>query len=152
MKLKWYGAGVVAAIAVAWFASLVHASGHAPLGLVSLGVGAVLGAAVSVIARKQQVAGGRQLVGSVIVFAIVAIVAEHAWLYLDYRHEWLAQTAKSPQVAIFRTEPLPPTKYFAHEWSPQNAALWCLDAVLIVAGAVGTVFVWRGQRAPEPDI
>jgi len=40
--LIWYGAGAVAAIVIAWLAALVHASGHAPIVLVSLAVGVVI--------------------------------------------------------------------------------------------------------------
>jgi hypothetical protein len=147
--ILFYVAGSIAAIAVAWFASLVHASGHAPLGLVSIGVGIALGAVVSVIAASQRVTGRRRLVAGTVVFAIVTIVAEHAWLYLDYRREWYLESAKSPQVAIFQAEPLSPAKYFTHEWNLENAALWSFDATLIVAGAVGAVIV--RQRHPLAD-
>jgi ABC-type uncharacterized transport system permease subunit len=143
----FYVAGSIAAIVVAWFASLIHASGHAPLGLVSLGVGAALGAAVCVIAANQRAARGKRLIIGIIMFAIVAVVAEHAWLYIDYRREWYDQSAKSPQVAVFQAEPLSPVEYFAHEWSPQNTALWSVDAALIIISAVATASILHRRKA-----
>ena len=57
--LIWYGAGAVAAIAIAWLAALVHASGHAPIGLVSLVVGIALGVVLAKIAATQRVTGAQ---------------------------------------------------------------------------------------------
>ncbi len=145
----FYVAGSIAAIVVAWFASLIHASGHAPLGLVSLGVGIALGAAVRVIAANQRVVRRKRLIIGTVLFAIFTVVAEHAWLYLDYRREWYDQSAKSPPVAIFRAEPLSLVEYFAHEWSPQNGALWGVDAALIIVSAVATASVLHRRKTPN---
>src|SRR4051794_21622591 len=101
--LIWYGAGAVAAIVIAWLSSLIHASGHAPVGLVSLGVGISLGAALSGIAARQRVAGFRRLLVGAAILAILTVVAEHIWLYVDFRRQWQAERARSAAVAMFRS-------------------------------------------------
>src|SRR5437762_7591043 len=138
--LIWYGVGAVAAMVIAWLAALVHASGHAPLGLVSLAVGIALGSILSAIAASQRLAGIRRLIIGTVILAIVTVLAEHTWLYLDFRRQWREAREKSPQVAMFRPAmPLSPIEYFTHEWSPQRATFWCFDAAIITASAVGTV-------------
>ena len=142
--LFWYAAGFVAAIAIAWLSALLNVSGHAPVGIVSLGVGIALGIILSAIAATQRVAGHRYLIHGTIVFASMTVLAEHAWLYLDFRREWHAARAASAEVALFRPEtPWSPAEYFARELTPGRAALWGLDAVLITAAAVAVVVVWR---------
>src|SRR5438128_588084 len=117
--LKWYGAGAVAAIVLAWIAALIHASGYAPLGIVSLGIGTTLGSILAAIAATQRVAGIRRLILGTIILSILTILAEHAWLYLDFRRQWQESREKSPQVAMFRPEsPWSPAEYFAHESTP----------------------------------
>jgi hypothetical protein len=148
--LIWYITGAGAALAIAWLAAMLHVSGHAPLGLVSLGVGAALGALLSAIAasghrpKGGRLAGQRLLVLSTIIFAIVTVLAQHAWLYIDFRRQWHEARAASPEVALFRAEsPWSPAEYLAHELTPKQAALWALDAALIVAAAVGVVVWWQ---------
>jgi hypothetical protein len=140
----WYITGVGAALAIAWLAAMLHVSGHAPLGLVSLGVGAALGAALSPIAASQRLAGKGKLILSTIIFAIITVVAQHAWLYLDFRRQWHEARAASPEVALFRPEsPWSPAEYLARELTPGRAGLWALDAALLVAAAVGVVIWWQ---------
>ena len=151
--LIWYGAGAVAAIVIAWLAALIHASGHAPIGLVSLAVGSALGAVLAKLAATQSIAGAKRLIAGAILLAILAVAAEHTWLYLDFRRQWHEAREKSPQVAVFRPEtPWSPSEYFAIEATPEHAALWCADAVIIVASAVGTVFVLSTKpESPAPS-
>jgi hypothetical protein len=145
--LIWYGFGVILAVLVAWLAAVVHASGHAPLGLVSLGVGIALGAALAGIAATLQLACFRRLMFGTLVLAIVAVFAEHAWLYLDFRRQWHESRRSSAAVAMFRSETPPSLQEYLHlEWSPQRAAVWCVDAVLVVAGAAATVFALRREK------
>jgi hypothetical protein len=148
--LTWYLTSAGAALAIAWLAATMHLSGHAPLGLISLGVGAVLGAAlcaVNATVRRLQVGrvDGRQpYILSTIIFAIVTVLAQHAWLYIGFRRQWHEARAKSAEIALFRPEsPWPPAEYLARELSTQRAALWALDAALIVAGALAVVIWWR---------
>jgi hypothetical protein len=148
--LIWYGAGTVAAIVIAWLAALVHASGHAPIGLVSLAVGVALGAVLAKIAAIQWVVGAKRLIVGTILLAILAVIAEHTWLYLDFRRQWHEAREKSPQMAMFRPEsPWSPREYFAIEATPEHAALWCVDAIVILAGAVGTVVVMPKIVSPQ---
>jgi hypothetical protein len=151
--LIWYGAGAIAAIVIAWLAALVHATGHAPLGLVSLAVGIILGATLSAIAASQRLAGARRLIIGTLLLAIITVLAEHTWLYLDFRRQWHEAREKSPQVAIFRPEsPWSPREFFTNEATAKHAALWCVDAVLITTSAVSTVIVLSKKlKSPAPS-
>jgi hypothetical protein len=149
--LIWYGAGTIAAIVIAWLAALVHASGHAPIGLISLAVGVALGAILTKIAAVQRVAVAKRLIIGTILLAILAVTAEHTWLYLDFRRQWHEAREKSPQMAMFRPEsPWSPREYFAIEATPEHAALWCVDALVILAGAVGTVVTLSKTLSLQP--
>lgn len=150
-KFGWCAGGVACAIVVGWLAARIHASGHAPIGLTSLGVGAFLGFAVSQLAVMLRIAGRRLLLSSAAFFAIVLVIAQHAWLYHDFRRQWQAAREKSATVALLRPESPPsPLIYFAHEWNP---ALWVADAMLILTGGVGVVVVMDsgGRFGPAPD-
>lgn len=147
--LPWLFAGAVAAVFVGWLAAKVHASGHAPLGLTSLGVGAILGILLVAISVKLPPPGGKTLVLTSVAFAVLAIFAEHAWLYVDFRGQWRESRVKTPAVAIFRPEvPPSPGEYFAREWNPQ---LWLADAAIISATAILVVIVATKYRSnPRP--
>lgn len=144
---RFYSLGLVAAIAVAWAGAMIHRSGHAPVGLVSVGVGLVLGASLAKIAAMLRIAGPRRLIVATIVLALFAVAIQHTWLYVDFRRQWHEARNNSPQVAIFRSEsPWSPLEYLAHEASPWQVTLWCVDAALITAAAVGTVWLLRHRR------
>jgi hypothetical protein len=152
--LTWFVSGVIAAITIGWLAARIHAFGYAPLGLTSLAIGAMLGAMLAVIAAMLRIAGLRCLLVGVVSSAIVAIVAQHAWLYLDFRGQWKESRTKSPAVAMFRPEePLAPREYFARDWNPR---LWVADAVIITATAIAVVFAARryfpSLRPPISDL
>lgn len=136
---------------IGWLASIVHASGHAPLGLTSLVFGSILGATMSGIAASLEITETRRLVIGTILVAMLTVLAEHAWLYLDFLRQWQQAIAAKPQAALFRQAPPSAAEYFSHELTPASAALWCLDALLIVANATGAVFVlqrkWLGRNA-----
>ena len=141
--LIWYAAGAVAAIVIAWIAALVHASGHAPVGLISLVVGIALGASLRKIAGTLRVPDSRRhLIIGTILLAIVAVLAEHAWLYLDFRRQWHEAREKSPQVAIFRPEsPWSPREFLENEATPQLITVWFVDALIIIFSAATTIAV-----------
>jgi hypothetical protein len=149
--LLWFGSSAVAAIAIAWVAATIHASGHAPVGLVSVGVGIAIGASLAAIAARQNVRSTRQLIVGTIFIAILTVLAEHAWLYVDFRRQWL-ESRSNAQVALFRTESPPsPSEYFSRELTPQSATLWSVDALVIVAAATTTAHLIssRSKRQPE---
>jgi hypothetical protein len=149
--LLWYVAGVSVAIAVSWLAALLHVSGYAPLGIVSLGVGCVLGAAFGGTSTTLRVAGRRELVIGTILLSILTVLAEHAWLYRDFRRQWHAARANSAEVALFRPEsPWSPAEYLAREASAERVALWVVDAALIAAAAMGTAVAITGRDAGNP--
>jgi hypothetical protein len=145
-NLIWYVAGTIAALAIGWAAAAVHASGNAPLGITSVGVGIALGAVLGMLAASQRLAGVRPLIAGTLLLAIVTVLAEHAWLYLDFRRQWHESRAESSQVAMFRDEsPPPPGKYFARKLTAERAALWIVDAAIVIATATGTVTVMQRQ-------
>ncbi len=144
---RFYSLGLFAAIAVAWIGAMIHRLGHAPIGLVSVGVGLVLGASLAKIAARLRIAGSRRLLAGAMVLALVAVFVQHTWLYLDFRRQWHEARNNSPQVAMFRSEsPWSPREYLAHEATPRQVTLWCVDAALITAAAVGTVWLLRRRR------
>jgi hypothetical protein len=147
--LKWLFAGAIAAIAVGWIASRIHASGHAPVGLTSAGVGLLLGWLLSRFAATFAINCPWRLTVGTLLLVFVTVIAEHAWLYLDFREQWRDTRAKSAEVALFRAEEPPgPAEYFSREWYPM---LWGSDAVIIGAVALVIVVWWRpGERRPGP--
>jgi hypothetical protein len=150
MTIRWYLGGIAAGAAIGSFAAGCHLSGWAPVGLVSLGVGVALGYVLSKLSAASGIGCPRRLAVGALIFALVAVFAEHTWLYHDFRRQWQAARASDPQVALFRpAEPWTPAEYFRHEISSGRVALWCVDAVLIVAGAVGVVLVRRGANTKK---
>ena len=144
--LVWFGGGFVAAIGIGWVAALLHASGRAPLGLMSLGVGLALGATLAGLAATQRVADPPPPPPRTVILAFITVLAEHAWLYRDFRRQWHEARAESAEVALFRpAAPWSPAEYFARELTPGRAALWGVDAALLTAAAVGTVAFWQRQ-------
>jgi len=142
--IVWYTAGLVAAVAVAWVAALIHRSGHAPVGIVSLCVGVALGVILGKLAAATHVHCRTRLMVGTLIIALLAVVAQHAWLYRDFRRQWHESRVKSAEVAMFRPEsPWSPAEYFAHELTPKQAALWCLDAALVTAASIGIVLYMR---------
>jgi hypothetical protein len=146
---RWYLGGVAVAAAVGWLAAWCHASGWAPVGLLSLAAGVGLGLALWRLAAMLDVRGRNQLIAGTLLFALVTIFAEHAWLYRDFRRQWHEARTENPRVALFRpAEPWSPTEYFRHEVTAPRAVLWCVDAALIVTSALGTVLV-RGRSSTK---
>jgi hypothetical protein len=149
--LLWFFAGGLAAVVVGWFAAKVHASGYAPLGLTSLAVGAFLGAVLGFAATHLRRNETWFLLLSAILFSSLTIVAEHAWLYLEFRGQWTESREKSPTVAMFRlAEPPAPQVYFARDWNPR---LWIADAAIITVATIGVLFAmirFAENSAPRP--
>ncbi len=145
--LIWYASGLVAAISIGWIAAELNGAGWAPVVIFPVGVGAVLGAILSVLAVQQHITCRKQILVGTVLLALVAIFAEHAWLYHDFRQQWRQAFVKDPRVALFRSEsPWSPQEYFTHELNAGSAPMWCLDAGLIIVSAVGTVMVKRREN------
>ncbi len=151
-QLRWFVCGTVAAITVAWVAMLIHRSGKAPLGLVSIGIGVVLGLALGWIAAKLNIRQSRGMIIGTVALGFLTVAAQHAWLYREFRQQWHDSRQNSPQVAMFRAEePWSPVDYLRHEMTSRQVALWCVDAALIVAAAVGSLLVIHKQEAGESE-
>lgn len=138
----WCLTGFIVSLAIAWCAARVYFSGQAPLGLLSIGVGMALGGIITAIGATLRVKSLRRAMVVAVVFAMVTVLSQHAWLYHGFRQQWQEARSKSPEVALFRPEaPWSPREYFAHELTWQRAALWCLDAVLITVSAAATTSI-----------
>src|SRR5688572_11064668 len=128
--------GCVVAVVVARVGAALHRSGNAPLAIFSIGVGIALGAILALVAATQRVESARRLLLATFVLALVAAVAQHAWLYADFRRQWHDARERSPQVAMFRSEtPWSAGEYFAREATPQRVAIWIVDAALVAGSA-----------------
>ncbi|MCC7475967.1 MAG: hypothetical protein IT425_11260 [Pirellulales bacterium] len=139
--LAWLGLGALAAVFVGWLAARLHAWGPTPVGLIALGAGVLLALAIRWLATVLGINRFSTLVVGVLVLALLAIVAEHAWLYQDFRAQWREAREKSAMVALFRPVDPPEAKpYFSHEF---NGPLWCFDAAVLVVAAIGTIAVGR---------
>ncbi|HEX3602170.1 MAG TPA: hypothetical protein VHU84_18600 [Lacipirellulaceae bacterium] len=143
--LIWLFTGALAAIGLAWLVAQIHLSGHAPVGLVSLGAGVLLGFVVSRLAANLGVGCRWRLTIGTALLAILFVLAEHGWLYRDFRRQWQEARTTSATVALLRPETPPsPAEYFAHEWNP---GLWISDAVIIVGATLAVVLVLRRKNA-----
>jgi hypothetical protein len=107
---------------------------------VGIALGTALGALAAMLLSPLRPA--RLLVISTVTLALITVLAQHAWLYHDFRRQWHEARAESREAAMFRPEsPWSPREYFEHELTPQSAALWLLDAFLITIAATATVIL-----------
>jgi hypothetical protein len=151
----WWVGGAAAAVGIARAAAALHSAKMAPIILLPLGTGLALAVALVGLAVLANVRGHRLLIASAVGFAVLCVLAEHAWLYRGYRQQWWRDRVERPGVAIFRpeTSPLLPVAYFAREvgFSPGQTALWAIDAALIVAATISVVELSNRQLSPpEP--
>lgn len=144
---RWYLAGLAGAVAIGWFAAQCHLRGFAPVGLISLAVGAVLGACLICLAMAVVVGAGRALLVGTAILALVAAFSQHAFLYRDFRRQWTEARTNQPQIALFRPEePWSPREYLSREATPARAMLWVADAALVVGAAVAVVYAGMRPR------
>jgi hypothetical protein len=145
--LRWYAGGAVTAVAMAFVAARLNLWGIAPVGLLPIGVGILFGTILCALAAQLHVTGGMRLLLGTIALAIFVVLAEHAWLYHDFRRQWHEAREESAEVAMFRPEtPWTPAEYFGREASAHRLVLWVCDAALIVAAATVTV-VFMGRQS-----
>jgi hypothetical protein len=133
--------GVAAAVVIGIVAAVVSRAGWAPVGIFSLAVGFALGGAAAFLAKQCGVDCRTRLVAGTLVMALVATVAQHAWLYREYRRQWQAARDREPALALFNTEaaPMPPADYIAAELAAGRPLWWLIDMALVAASAVGVV-------------
>lgn len=143
--LIWLTLVAGCAVLVGIASASVQAAGVAPIGIASCVTGAALGAALLAIATLCDWPTMKISIGLVIVATLLLVVAEHGWLYRDYRQQWERVRLENPGLAMFQAEtnPLPIHHYLWREASPAKAAFWLLDALLIAATAVGIVHAWN---------
>jgi hypothetical protein len=137
--------GAAVAVALGWGSAMLHVAGKAPVGLLSLGVGVVLGLLLVALAVLTSTPSRRTLIVAAVLLAILTAVAEHGWLYQAYRQKWRQNRVEQPAAAFFRPDdaPLSLTGYIQRElnYSPGQWKFWLLDAGLILCGAAGVVLV-----------
>jgi ABC-type uncharacterized transport system permease subunit len=143
----WFAAGLAVALAYAWVAAKLHAAFVAPIGSLSIGFGLVLGATLGAFAALLNVRPQRNLIVGAALLTFVAIIAQHAWLYVEFRREWHKARATSPEIAMFRPEsPWSPVEYFGNELKAGRAPVWCLDAVCIAVPAITVFWIMDRKR------
>jgi len=147
--MSFLASGSAAAASIGLLAATISLTGWAPVGIFSIGVGIAVGVAAMVLAHWFQVACPQRLAAATLGMALVAVGAQHAWLYRDYCQQWHAVREREPMLALFRTEsaPMPFGEYLAVEASPGRVAFWFVDLVLVASAATGTVLL--GRRLPE---
>jgi hypothetical protein len=82
--------GAIAVVFLGWIAAKLNFAGFAPFGLLPLANGAMLGL-VLVRAAWTASAGAASrkfLIASAIGFALLAVLVEHTWIYLDFCRQW----------------------------------------------------------------
>jgi hypothetical protein len=141
-------AGFIASVAMAWIAAKLHGAFAAPVGGVSIGLGLLLGVSLSALAMVMKLRPRAALLIAAAALALVAVVAQHAWLYVEFRRQWHVARAKSPEIAMFRAEePWSPSEYFSRELQAGRAAVWSVDAALIVGTAIGMFALMERKRS-----
>jgi hypothetical protein len=111
----------VPAIFLGWLAAKLNSAGVAPVGLLPLAIGIMLGAMVAWLTAAAGNNRPTRLILATIVLAILAVLAEHAWLYHDFCRQWREARANQAQIAMFRSEsPWSPAEYIAHEATPSR--------------------------------
>lgn len=144
----WVLAGLLASVGIAWLAAKLHSAGFAPVVLLPLGVGVALGAAITWLAQQLRQPRLGSVLLIVLLSSIVVVVAEHAWLYQEFRQEWHEALRADPRVALFRPrEPWSIGAYFRHEATPQQVVLWSVDAALIIIGSLAAALLLHRQLA-----
>jgi hypothetical protein len=134
---SWYAAGTLAAVAIGFVAARLNIWRIAPVGLLPGAVGCLLGAILGWLAVWNSVKCRVRLVLGTIALAVSTALAEHAWLYLDFRRQWYEARANSAEIAMFRPEtPWSAAEYFAREATHGRWALWLSDAAIVTAAAV----------------
>jgi hypothetical protein len=142
--------GCVVAVVIAWIGALLHRSGFAPVGILSIGVGISLGVVLAAIASATHVGHTKRLLIATLALGLIAAVAQHAWLYAEFRRQWHEARERSPQVAMFRGEtPWSIGEYFAREATPQRVAIWSVDAVLVAGSAMATVWMLKKRASTD---
>lgn len=148
LPVAWYAGGLAAAVVIGWLAAMLHLMGIAPVGILSLGVGAALGAAAGGWAIRRRMTCPTRLVIGTLVMACITVLVEHAWLYREFCRQWQTARANSAEVAMFRPEaPWSPSEYFTREATSGRIMYWVLDATLIAAAGVATAIAVRRRVA-----
>jgi hypothetical protein len=144
----WLLLAMGAAVLVGIVSATVQVAGIAPLGIVSLLTGVVLGSVLAGIGRLANLRLRRLTLLIVVCVSLVAVAAEHAWFYRHYRLQWHRVRVDTPAVALFRPEegPKSPLKYLAGEATPRQTVYWIVDALLLAAAATGAVAVLNRKK------
>jgi hypothetical protein len=144
-------------VAIAWLSAALNSHGISPVGLMSIGLGVVLGVALFQLAQWQGLIKWKMLLWAAVLLTAVNIVAQHAWLYQNFRSGWRSARAANAQVAMFRPEePWSPREYLQHELQAGSLPYWCLDAIVILISTLLTLRLLNNHNQlvrnfPTPD-
>lgn len=144
--LIWYGAGLFVSLLVAWLAAVLQASVRIPVGIIPIGIGILLAVSLTSLAMLTNVRQDRSFILGSLVLAAITVLAQHAWLYIDYRRQWHEALAKAPSFSGFPAKVPTPIEYFSQELTFARGVLWCIDGALIIGFTIGTIWVLERKR------
>lgn len=148
VSMSFFVSGLLAAAGVGMLAATISSTGWAPVGIFSLGMGIIVGLAAIALARGFQVTCSKRLAAAALTMSLVAVAAQHLWLYRDYCSQWHAVREREPLLALFRTESAPMSfgEYLAADASPGYVTFWAVNLMLVAAGATGASLLGRELR------
>ncbi len=148
----WIGASACAAVALARISVWIQEYGFPSL-IPPVLFGGLVAAATVCLSRVNTHSNARLLLTAAVVLALLAVLAEHLFFYLDYRAQFAASAAKDPSVELFRAAGgLEPASFseFLDVGSKRPFGLlpswawWMIDAGLTMVASAIVVLLLRG--------
>jgi hypothetical protein len=124
---------------VGFGAAVVQRAGFSPVVILSLLLGAAVGAAAAGAAAVLRVRGRRLLTLGALLGSSVLIFSQHIALHRMCIAPWEHRQLEQPELALFRD---PPPRFIEHMRRESEGGrwwLWLLDAVLVAGTATWTV-------------
>jgi hypothetical protein len=141
MKRFSYGIWIVCLGICAAFIAVISAymqrTGHSPIVLFSLSMGAALGLAAVGAAWLLDVKNRCFLLLGPLAAGILLSLSQHVVLHRLAIQDWQEAQSKEPQLALFRQPPQEDLREYLRQESRGRLGLWLLDAAIISVTAVG---------------
>ncbi len=139
--LGWFACGTLWALALAWASVGLQSGGFAPVGLLSLLIGILLGGGLAAFARWIEFGHRRAALLGTLGLALLTVGGEHGFSYRRHLQGMERAVQANPKLALARAaneEFRPPTvaEYLRASAERGRLWIWGLDAVLIALAAV----------------
>jgi hypothetical protein len=147
--LLWVAGGTLMALAIAWAAFQIQQQGFAPAVLFPLGIGSVLGGALSLLNRVTKLSGVLLVTLCAVGWALLLVITQD---YIGHRTRLAAlddQIAASHPLAAAmssETDMRPTFDSYLMARFRQQPIWWPVDLGLVVAGSCGVVFLGASQQ------